>query len=61
VEFEIILTAKTTDEGGLKGSFEAQLSELGGRSILLDEVPPFRVDSSNGSYFQAERQYKIIL
>lgn len=61
MEFEITLTAKTSDEGGLKESFESQLVQLGGVAELLDEVQPYRVDSSNGHYFQAERRYKITL
>jgi hypothetical protein len=61
VEFEITLTAKTTDDGGLKTSFERQLLELGGNAELISEVAPYRVDSSDGFYFQAERKYKITL
>ncbi len=61
MEFEITLIAKTTDEGGLLGSFESQLAQLGGTAELLEEVDPYRVDSSNTHYFQAERRYKITL
>lgn len=61
VEFDITLTAKTTDEGGLKASFEKQLAELGGTATLIDEVDPYRVESSDSFYFQAERKYHIVL
>ena len=61
MEFEITLTAKTTDEGGLKKSFEDQLAELGGTATLVSQVPPYRVETSDGFFFEAQRTYNIVL
>lgn len=61
MDFEIELIAKTTDEGGLLGSFDAQLAELGGSASLVSEVSPYRVDSGNGFYFEARRVYRVSL
>jgi hypothetical protein len=61
VEFEITLTAKSTDEGGILASFNRQLAELGGENTLLDETKPFRVNGSQESWFEASRTYRIVL
>lgn len=64
MEFEITLTAKTTDEGGIVGGFNSQLAEFGeGATVtLLSQKTPYRVYSSDGSsWFQAERTYLIVL
>lgn len=61
-EFDIELTARTTDEGGLRGSFERQLNELGGVASLTDQVGPYRVDSSDGVFwFEQRRTYHIVM
>lgn len=59
--FEITLTAKTSDEGGLVGSFDAQLAELGGEATLISETPPERVNTGDNFHFQATRTYSITL
>jgi len=62
MEFEIELTAKTTDPGGIAQSFEDQLAEFGEAEIeLLSQTTPYRVESSGGFYFEAKRTYKITL
>lgn len=61
MEFDITLTAKSTDTGGLSGSFKSQLAELGGTATLVSQVTPYRVASSEGNYFQAEQTYHIVL
>lgn len=58
---QIVLRAKSTDEGGIKGSFEKQLSELGGETEVVEEVDPYRVDTSDGWYFEAVRTYDVKL
>lgn len=60
-EFEIELTAKTIDEGGLAASFARQLSQFGGTATLLSQTSPYRVDSSGTFWFEARRLYKISL
>ena len=62
MEFDITLTAKTTDEGGLVASFSRQLAQFGGQETLISESPVHRVDSSDGTFwFQCERIYHIVL
>jgi hypothetical protein len=60
MEFDITLTAKTTDDGGLAGSFTKQLSDLGGTATVLETGEPYRVDSSNGSYFESKNTYHVV-
>lgn len=60
MDYEIELTAKTTDDGGFVGSFTRQLAELGGEATLLSERAPYRVETSDGFYFEARRTYRIV-
>ncbi len=61
--FDIDLTATTRDEGGILASFARQLDEFGpdARAELIGEMPPFRVDTSDGFFFEARRTYRVTL
>ena len=61
--FDIDLTATTRDEGGILASFARQISEFGPveQAELLSEIPPFRVDTGSGFFFEARRTYRITL
>lgn len=62
MEFDITLNAKTTDEGGLVGSFEAQLAEFGPATItLVSQVTPYKVEQAGGFHFEAQRTYHVII
>lgn len=60
---EITLTARSIDKGGITGSFDAQLKELGAKKLeLRTEEGPYRVDSSAGAfYFEVRRVYSVTL
>lgn len=58
---QLVLKAKSNDEGGITASFEEQLQKLGGEAELVDEKGPYRVDSSNEWYFEVERTYEVTL
>jgi len=61
MEFDIDLVAKTSDEGGITASFDAQLAELGGTATIVTQVNPYRVDLGGGKfYFEAKRTYHIV-
>lgn len=61
--FEIELVARTTDQGGIAGSFVDQLSQFGENTEveLLNQVGPYRVDSSNTYWFEVRRTYRIVI
>ena len=61
MEFDIVLRAKSSDEGGLLASFEAQLAKLGGTATLISEVAPIRVETGDDYYFEAQRTYHVVL
>lgn len=64
MEFELELTAKTTDPGGIATSFEEQLAAFGETAVVeqLKQVGPYRVDSSSTTYwFEVRRTYKITI
>lgn len=61
MDFTVTLTAKTSDEGGIKESFESQLKTFGGEATLIDTTDAYRVDSSDGFYFEVQRTYNIAL
>lgn len=61
MEFDITLTAKTSDPGGLLASFTQQLEELGGTAVLISETTPYKVTESGSYYFEAQRTYHITL
>ncbi len=61
MEFEIEITARTSDEGGIKGSIERQLAEFGGEATLLKQEGPYRVDSSGTYWFEVRQTYTITL
>lgn len=59
---QVVLSAKSNEEGGIKGSFENQLAKLGvdgAGAELLAEEGPYRVDSSNEWYFEIRRTYEV--
>lgn len=56
---QMVLRAKSTDDGGIKGSFENQLAKLGTEAELIDEEGPYRVDSSDDWFFEVRRTYEV--
>ena len=63
MEFEIELVAKTTDPGGIVASFAGQLAAFGDTAEFeqISQEGPYRVDSSNGYWFEVRRTYKFTL
>lgn len=59
MQFEIEITAKSTDPGGLLGSLNDQLSELEGEITVLSEGQPYRVDQGDSFYFEVINRYRV--
>lgn len=62
MEFDIELIASTRDEGGIEGSLQAQLAEIGGTATLLEQGQPYRVDGTGPvPSFEVKNSYHIVL
>ncbi len=62
MEFDIELRGSSKAEGGMMGSIQAQLEEIGGQATLISEGTPYRVDTGDDQfYFEVRVKYHIVL
>lgn len=58
---KVVLRANSSEEGGIKASFDSQLQALGGDAEFIEEEGPYRVDSSDTWYFEMTRTYEVTI